>query len=184
MARNAEMAAGIRQVSELKMTGHEQLLDPGDTIVSKTDPTGRITYVNRVFTDISGFSEEEMLGAPHSVIRHPDMPRVVFKLLWDAISSGNEIFAYVVNRCKNGDHYWVLAHVTPSYAPDGSLLGYHSSRRAPRPEALAIIKPLYAKLRDIEEDGGRKEGLIQSEAALKKVLADKEISYAEFILTL
>lgn len=87
------------------VTGKEVFFKPEEIIVSKTDLKGRITYANRVFLDISGFTEAELLGKPHSILRHPEMPRCVFKLLWDTIQNGSEIFAYVINRCKNGDHY-------------------------------------------------------------------------------
>jgi PAS domain S-box-containing protein len=79
-----------------------------EIIVSKTDLKGLITYANKTFLDISGFTEEELLGQPHNIIRHPDMPQCVFKLLWKTVAKGDEIFAYVKNMCKNGDHYWVF----------------------------------------------------------------------------
>ena len=120
----------------LHITGHERFFDPTEPIVSKTDTKGRITYANAVFRHIADYSEEELLGAPHSILRHPDMPRCVFKLLWDTISTGNEIFAYVINRAKNGDHYWVFAHVTPSFDKTGKIISYHSSRRVPRRDAI------------------------------------------------
>ncbi len=184
MKTKQNIPSGSRHVEKLNLTGHERLLDHNDIIVSKTDTQGRMTYVNRVFMDISDYSENEMLGAPHSAIRHPHMPRVVFKLLWETVASGKEIFAYVVNRCKNGDHYWVLAHVTPSYTLDGKLSGYHSSRRAPRREALDVIIPIYKNLYDLEQNLGRKDGLDASYDALNKLLAEKQISYEEFVLSI
>ena len=98
------------------LTGVERTFGEDEIIVSKTDLTGRITYANDVFLRISGYAEAEVLGQPHSIIRHPGTPRAVFSLLWRTIESGREIFAYVVNRAKNGDHYWVLAHVTPTFS--------------------------------------------------------------------
>lgn len=88
-------------------TGVERFFREDEVIVSKTDLKGRLTYVNRVFINISGYQEPELLGEPHSLIRNPEMPRSVFKLLWDTIGAGREIFAYVNNMSKNGDHYWV-----------------------------------------------------------------------------
>ena len=184
MAAPNALPSGSKQVGKLTLTGHERRLQGNDIIVSKTDLQGRITYVNKVFMDISDYTESEMIGAPHSAIRHPHMPRAVFKLLWDTIGSGNEIFAYVMNRCKNGDHYWVIAHVTPSYTLDGQMIGYHSNRRAPRDNALAIIKPLYGQLFQIEEKYGRKEGLDASYAELNRILAQKNLSYEKFILSI
>ena len=116
---------------ERRLTGSERFIGENDIIVSKTDLKGRITYCNKVFLDIAGYTERECLGQPHSMIRHPDMPRCIFKVLWDTIQSGQEIFAYVVNRAANGDHYWVYAHVTPSIGEGGTIVGYHSNRRVP-----------------------------------------------------
>ena len=122
------------------LTGVERHLAPDDIVVSKTDTKGRITYANQVFLDIAGYVENEVVGRPHNIVRHPEMPRAVFKLLWDTISQGNEIFAYVVNRAKNGDHYWVFAHVTPTFDQSGKIISYHSSRRAPRREAVEKVR--------------------------------------------
>jgi PAS domain S-box-containing protein len=92
-------------------------------------PTSRfITYANQVFVRVAGYSEQELPGQAHNLIRHSDMPRCVIKLLWVTISQGNEIFAYVINLSRNGDHYWVLAHVTPSFDAAGKITNYHSSR--------------------------------------------------------
>src|ERR1700761_62065 len=103
----------VMKETAVRPTGKERLWGAEDIIVSKTNLKGIITYANLTFLQVAGYSEEEVLGKPHSIIRHPDMPRCVFKLLWDSISAGGEIFAYVLNLASNGDHYWVLAHVTP-----------------------------------------------------------------------
>jgi PAS domain S-box-containing protein len=142
------------------LTGVERNFDADEFIVSKTDETGKIIYANNVFLRVSGYEEDEVLDQPHSMVRHPDMPRAVFKLLWERIQSGREIFAYVVNTAKNGDHYWVLAHVTPTFDASGAVKGFHSNRRKPSPEQVAAIKPLYEKLVAIEvEHPDRKAGL-------------------------
>jgi PAS domain S-box-containing protein len=118
-----------------------------DMIVSKTDLKGRLTYVNREFCRIASYSETELLGQPHSIIRHPDMPRAVFKLLWDSILDGREIFAYVKNMTKRGDYYWVFAHVTPSYDGNGKIVGYHSNRRVPDRDVIGnTIEALYSEM--------------------------------------
>ena len=173
------------KISRDQLTGHERRFDPDDFIVSKTDLTGHITYANQVFLKVAGYEEDEILGQPHSIVRHPDMPRCVFQLLWDRISDGKEVFAYVVNTAKNGDHYWVLAHVTPSYDSAHKLAGFHSNRRVPGAEQLDAIKPIYRKLCEIEEGhADRKAGLEASTAALQQMLDDKGIDYDEFVLTL
>lgn len=124
----------------------ERHLAHDDVIVSKTDLKGRITYANQTFQQISGYLESELLGEPHNIIRHPDMPRGVFSLLWDTISTGTEVFAYVKNRCKDGGFYWVLAHVTPTFDDDGRIIGYHSNRRAPEPSVVRAVEQLYQQM--------------------------------------
>lgn len=171
--------------TERPLTGIERKFPEDEIIVSKTDTTGRLTYVNDVFLAVSGYSEAEVIGQPHSMIRHPDMPRAVFKLLWDTISSGREIFAYVNNRAKNGDHYWVLAHVTPNLDTAGKILGYHSNRRVPRADALAKIKPLYQALLETERKAtDRKLGQEAAYKQLTDLLAREGKSYGEFVFGL
>jgi len=166
-------------------TGIERRFDDGEIIVSKTDPAGRITYANRVFLRVSGYAEAEVLGQPHSLIRHPDMPRCIFKRLWDTIAGGNEIFAYVVNLAKTGDHYWVLAHVTPTFDAAGAIVGYHSNRRTAERAALQSIVPLYAELRAAEaRHDNRTTGMEAGAAALDALLRDKRAPYDEFVLSL
>ena len=168
------------------VTGVERFFDENDIIVSKTDLKGRITYANKVFLDVSGYAEAQCIGEPHSMIRHPSMPRCIFALLWDTIQSGREIFAYVVNRAINGDHYWVYAHVTPSLTQTGEIVGYHSNRRVPNRRVLEqFIVPLYADLRAAEQQHtNRKQGLQTSKAMVTDLLAEKGVAYDEFILTL
>jgi len=171
---------------DVTLTGVERFFDDDEIIVSKTDPTGRLTYTNDVFLRLAGMTEAEAVGQPHSVIRHPEMPRAVFKLLWDTISAGKELFAYVVNRSKNGDHYWVLAHVTPSFDANGKIVGYHSNRRtADRKVLETVIQPLYKKLLDIENShANRKDGMNEAFDTLLKILEEKGVAYDEFIFSL
>lgn len=170
----------------MQPTGKETFFDKTELIVSKTDLKGHITYANECFLKIAGYDEEEVIGHPHKLIRHPDMPRCVFKLLWDSLQAGDEIFAYVVNLTKNGDHYWVLAHVTPSFDNDGKVEGYHSTRRVAKPETLkSVIIPLYKELKAIEDSqDNRKEGLKASYAKLLSILQDKNTEYDEFVAEL
>ncbi len=166
-------------------TGTEQFFDTSEIIVSKTDCNGRITYANDVFLRVSGYSEEELFYKAHSIIRHPDMPRAVFQLLWDTIEAGNEIFAYVNNLCKNGDHYWVFAHVTPSFDTSGQLVGYHSSRRVPNREAVKTIAALYQEmLAEEERHEERFVGIQKSMALLLGHLSQSQVQYDEFIFAL
>jgi len=168
------------------LTGRERFFDESDVIVTKTDLKGRITYVNRTFLNIANLDVKHALNAPHSVIRHPDMPRCVFALLWDTIQAGREIFAYVLNRAVNGDHYWVFAHVTPSFGEKGEIIGYHSNRRSPRREPIdQVIKPIYTELLGIENShANRKEGMHAAVAALTAKLKSAGVSYDEFIFSI
>ena len=168
------------------LTGTEQFFDDDEIIVSKTDLKGHLTYCNDVFLRIAGYTEQECLGQPHSMIRHPEMPRCVFGLLWETIQDGREIFAYVVNRCKNGDHYWVNAHVTPSRDGSGNIVGYHSNRRVPDRDILENkIMPLYQELLAEErKHKNRKEGLQASSQAVARMLQGKDMQYDEFVATL
>lgn len=169
----------------LKLTGIERTFAEDEMIVSKTDPKGRMTYVNDVFLKISGYTEDELIGQPHSLIRNPEMPRCVFKLLWDTVEARNEIFAYVNNRAKCGDHYWVLAHVTPTFDSNQNIIGYHSSRRVPKRSALEVVRPLYAQLLDIERQyEDRKIGMNKSYEALVDVVAKKGMAYDELVFAL
>jgi len=173
-------------MSKQNLTGNEQYFDDNEIIVSKTDLKGHITYCNDVFLRIAGYTETECLGKPHSMIRHPEMPRCVFELLWSTIQRGDEIFAYVVNRCKNGDHYWVNAHVTPSRDGTGTIVGYHSNRRVPDRKLLdSKIIPLYQDLYQAEQgQGNRKLGIEKSSQMLMDILAGDGLEYDEFIATL
>lgn len=168
------------------LTGRERTFANDEVIVSKTDLKGRITYANRVFLRLADMTEKEAIGAPHSVIRNPTMPRCVFKLLWDTIQNGKEIFAYVVNRSQNGDHYWVLAHVTPSRDSSGNIVGYHSNRRVPDRRILdQTIIPLYRSLLQEEErHPNRKEGMQSAYNTLVNLLQEKKVAYDEFVLSL
>jgi PAS domain S-box-containing protein len=167
-------------------TNVERFFDAHEIIVSKTDLKGRMTYVNQTFCHISGYSEREMLGEPHSVIRHPDMPRAVFKFLWDTILDGREVFAYVKNMTKTGDFYWVFAHVTPSFDSAGNIIGFHSNRRVPdRKVVTNVMTPLYADLlREEARHRNGKDALAAGYARLLEFVASKQVSYAELIFSL
>lgn len=164
------------------LTGIERRFSDDELIVSKTDARGIITYANSLFLRLAGMTPQQALGAPHNCVRHPQMPRSVFKLLWDTVGGGKEIFAYVVNRSLNGDHYWVYAHVTPSCDAGGKVIGYHSNRRNPRRDALAVIEPIYQLLSAEEQKhGSAKDGLAAGAALLQKYLQDKGTDYDRFI---
>ncbi|GLQ06925.1 PAS domain-containing protein [Sneathiella chinensis] len=169
----------------MKYSGNEVFFDQGDLIVSKTDLKGRITYANRIFLEIAGYDEREVIGKAHNVIRHPNMPRGIFELFWQTIADANEIFAYVVNATRSGDHYWVVAHVTPSFR-DGRVVGYHSTRRVPNRTVITeVIEPLYDQMNQLEREAPSiKSGTAKSLEMMQGLLSVKGVSYDEFVSSL
>ena len=137
----------------LPVTQREYLYPADASIVSATDLSGDITYVNETFVRISGYEREELIGQPQSLIRHPDMPREAFRDLWATIRAGQPWSALVKNRRKNGDHYWVRAHVTPVRSAAGKVVGYLSVRTCPSRQAVAEASALYAAMRAAEQAG-------------------------------
>jgi len=151
-----------------------------DFIISKTDTKGRITYTNKIFMKIAGYSEKELLGNPHNMVRHEDMPKAIFKLLWERVQNKEEIFAYVLNKTKTGDSYWVYANVTASLDSSGNIVGYYSVRRCPNPKALEFIIPLYKSMIQAEKSGGIEAGT----KILTDLLHEKGVGYDELIISL
>jgi PAS domain S-box-containing protein len=125
-----------------------------DIVVSKSNAEGDVTYANPIFLKLAGYTPGELLDRPHSIIRHPDMPKIVFKFLWDNLHEGKDVLAFVKNLSKDGGFYWVLAHVRPAFNPDGSFRNYVSTRRRVSPSAREIIEPLYAEMLEAEKEGG------------------------------
>ena len=155
------------------------------TIISETDLSGTITMANDVFQKVASYSEAELVGSAHNIVRHPDMPRCVFKLLWDTIKAGKSISAYVVNKAKTGDSYWVVANVTPITDASGKITGYRSERTVPKKSVVdEVIKPLYKSLLDEENKVGGNAGMESSFAMVVKLLTDKGITYDELIASL
>jgi PAS domain S-box-containing protein len=162
----------------------ERVMREEDFIVSMTDPKGRITYGNRIFIEFSGYSEAELIGTQHNIIRHPDMPRGVFQLLWDKIQAGDECFAYVKNMSKDGGFYWVFANVTPTFDTDGKITGYLSVRRKPRISGIQVVTGLYAAMLEAEKKVGAANAIAASTKLLVDVLNEKGLSYDELILAI
>ena len=171
--------------NHISPSGRESFFPASELIVSKTDLKGRLTYANGLFCKIAGYRESELIGQPHSIIRHPDMPRSVFRLLWDTIEDRREIFAFVKNMASNGDHYWVFAHVTPSFNARGEMTGYHSNRRVPDRQMLeAAIIPLYADVLKIERGHvNGKDAVAAGYKALTDFVASQKVSYEELVFS-
>ncbi len=148
----------------------EGVLDPKRYIVSETDEKGKITYCNDYFIEISGYNKDELIGKPHSMIRHPDMPKVVFKLLWETITQGKNINAVVKNLAKDGRYYWIFTEFESRRDTDtGEIIGYHAARKSISKHVIEVISELYARLVEIEKN----EGVEASEKYLISFLKEK-----------
>jgi len=168
--------------TDITPTGVERTFRDDQIIVSKTDPQGRLTYVNRLFMEISAFEEADLIGQPHNVIRHPDMPRTIFGLLWERIRSGQEVFAYVVNLAHDGAHYWVLAHVTPTFDEAGRIVGHHSTRRSVMASKAARFAALYRDLCAAEaQHANIHDAVAAGRALLDARLAETGTTYDELV---
>lgn len=163
-------------------TSVERVMREDDFIVSMTDSKGRITYGNRTFIEFSGYSETELLGSQHNIIRHPDMPRAVFKLLWDKIQSREECFAYVKNMSKDGGFYWVFTNVTPNFDANGNITGYFSVRRKPRSSGIRTMTEVYRIMLEAESKAGAANAIAASTKILVDILNEKGLGYDELIL--
>lgn len=162
----------------------ERLMRQGDFIVSKTDAKGVFTYGNPIFIEFSGYTEEELIGSQHNVIRHPDMPRATFRLAWETIQAGKEFFAYVKNMAKDGGCYWVFAHIAPDFDQGGRIIGYTSVRRCPKRSALDVMAPLYQRMLVAEQSAGARDAIAAGTRVLVDVLAHKGMTYEEFVFAL
>ena len=145
--------------NNLPVTQKRAPVKPDANILSTTDAKGRITYINDEFIEISGYSQEELIGQPHNVIRHPDMPRQAFFEFWEALQNGRAWMGMVKNRCKNGDHYWVHAYVTPILDDQGNVVEFQSIRQAPDEASVQRAEKLYSRLRKTESDSGKISGV-------------------------
>ena len=155
----------------------EHMVEESAFLVSKTDTKGRIIYCNIPFAQIVGAKGNELIGKPHNIVRHPDMPRAIFKLLWEHIKDKKEIFAYVKNKSFDGGYYWVFANITASVDDRNNTVGYYSVRRKPNPKAIEVIEPIYQKLLSVEKSGG----MDASMKFLTDFLNEKNLSYDEFV---
>jgi len=152
-------------------------LDPKRYIVSKTDVSGKIVYANQYFSEISGYSEEELVGSPHNIVRHPDMPKAIFYLMWQRLRKGHNIMAVVKNLTKNGDYYWVTTDFEIKKGRMGKVRHYIAFRQAAPKHVVKSIEPLYARLRKIEEEDGMRASILY----LESFLAQKGMGYDQFI---
>jgi PAS domain S-box-containing protein len=165
-------------------TDVERILPQDRYILSTTDLSGRITSVNDLFIEFSGYSEAELLHAQHNIIRHPDMPRAAFAICWDAISAGEEFFGYIKNMSKDGGFYWVFAHILPERNRQGEVTGFRSVRRCPSRGAVAGVEPVYAAMLAAERAAGARDAIAAGTRVLAAHLAAAGISYEQWVARL
>ncbi|MFY4690488.1 PAS domain-containing protein [Campylobacter jejuni] len=158
----------------------EIVLSENALITSKTDLKGNIIYANNDFLKYAGYKANEILYKPHNIIRHEDMPRTVFKCLWDCIQQGHEIFAFVKNKAKNGSFYWVFANVSASFDDSGNIINYYSVRRAPNRKSIPIIEDIYKILLEKEQKLDINVGV----SALMDIVKSYKMTYNELIFNL
>lgn len=177
------MGVSAKQQPRVAAHSREIELAHDDLIITKTDPKGAITYANRTFMRIAGYSESDLLGQPHNIIRHPDMPRGVYRLMWKTIATGQEFFGVVKNYTAEGNYYWVLANITPDYDNQGALKGYYSVRRKATKEAIQLVSTLYAEMRQVEAQSGKQSGPDAAVAWLQAEITRRGYShYEKFVL--
>lgn len=167
------------QINANKITplDKEVIWDKSKVIMSKTDKFGTIEYANDVFVDVSGYEDYELVGQPHNIIRHPDMPKVIFKVLWDNLKKGNNFHAIAKNMAKSGRYYWVITDFDISKNEDGEITHYFARRKSIPPGVVNQVEPLYKKLLQIETVSG----MNGSEKYLTGFLEEQGKDYIEYI---
>ena len=174
----------MSQNTKITPTLKENLLKYDDLIVTKTDLKGNITYCNECFLNISELEEKEVLNQPHSLIRHPDMPKAVFQILWNTLNEGNEFFGIVKNLSTSGNHYWVFANITPSFDESGKTIGYFSARRKANNALVKIMDNLYKKMVQEEKRHNDNNRAIEASTQILNNFIDEQgVSYNEYLVS-
>lgn len=158
----------------------EITVSPKKTIVSRTDEKGIIRFVNDYFKEIAGYNENELIGQPHNVIRHPDMPKIIFKHLWDELKQGHDVRAIIKNLAKDGRYYWVITNFHTLYDDDGNIIGYYARRKAVPQHVKEEVSKLYKTLKSLEEQGGMEA----SEKFLQQWLKEHNTTYSNYVESL
>ncbi len=162
------------------ITDVETKLSDNEFILSKTDVKGNIIYCNEIFSKIAGYSASDLIGANHNLIRHPDMPRIAFKVAWDQIQGKNEFFGFVKNLRADGGYYWVFTYITADLDENKKIISYTSVRRKPPQSAIDAITPVYKLLVDAEKTGGMDASL----KLLGAFLEENKTTYDELVMNL
>lgn len=170
--------------TQITPTSKEYQLKPDALIVTKTDIKGRITYANEYFLGISVLEEKESLAQPHNIIRHPDMPKAVFRLLWDTLKNGEEFFGIIKNMSTDGSFYWVFANITPSYDENNQVIGYFSVRRFANKTLVNIMSDLYKQMLQVENSHRDDKRAIEASTQILTDFIDEQgVSYNEYLIS-
>jgi len=159
------------------MNSKEIIINKNDILITRTDHSGIINYANDTFLRVAGFSEDEVINKPHNIIRHPNMPKVIFYLMWKSIKKRNNFIAIVKNYTKNGDYYWVTTDFRYEEDFSGAIKNYTAFRRAIKSENIEIVEKLYNTLVNIEKNTGMKASI----KYLNRYLKDRDMDYNEYI---
>lgn len=165
----------------IKIINEEVKWDKTQTIISKTDIHGTILYMNDAFEEASEYNKIELIGEPHNIIRHPDMPKVAFKVLWNALKKGENFHAIVKNLTRTGRYYWVITDFTVDKNEQGEITGYTGRRKAVPNGVIEKIEPLYKTLLEIEKIKGEKASELYFDAFLKE---ETKKTYDDFVIDL
>jgi len=168
------------KIKKPKPIEKEIKLDPSKIIMSKTDALGVIEYANEYFMEISGYEEHELMGQPHNIIRHPDMPKLIFKMLWERLTEGENIHLLVKNLAKDGRYYWVLTNFETKFDEKGHVIYHYARRKAAPGNAIYEIEKLYKTISAIEKRQNPETAVKYFEGLLE----DRGQTYDEFILNL
>ena len=180
MASRYPPPLGISMRKNLPLTGREQSFDQSQRLISATDAAGKILYCNDEFEAISGFTRAELIGSPHNIVRHPDMPPSVYEHMWQCLKAGKCWMGIVKNRCKNGDHYWVEAYVTP-IVESGKLVGFESVRTRPSRERVERAASLYSS---INEGKATSTTMLQLQSLLRQLTGPLVVGIAGGLMCL
>jgi len=162
---------------EPSMRDHEVILDSRKVIMSKTNHKGIIEFCNEYFINISGFSEEELIGKAHNIIRHPDMPKVIFKIMWEKLHKGESLYAIVKNLTKDGRYYWVVTKFETTFDDDGKIISHYARRKAIPQKVKETVAPIYKIIIDIEKHDTK-----LAEETFFGILKDFNLTYDELFL--
>ncbi len=138
------------QVIEKPEPIDEEVLFDGGVMITETDTAGIITYANRKFREMTGYTKEELIGSPHNINRHPDMPSAAFETMWETIKSGEYWEGYVKNMRKDGRYYWVIVWIKPKFDDNGNIVGYIAGRKVPDRNMIKRVEEKYKKMKEQE----------------------------------